>query len=182
MTPANYITLTRMLCAPIVFGLVYADASWPGFILYVLGLATDAVDGRLARATGSTTPFGRAMDSTADKALVAAAMLGLLVIGELPAWLAFLFVLREFMIFGLRNIRTPDGFPIAEISDRLGRVRFFVLHAGLVLLLVPSSPGQVQFVGLATVTLATIMAYIGFGYYVHRDRAALYANMKGAKK
>jgi len=170
-----------MLCAPFVFALGSVNAWSLAVAVYVLGLITDALDGRIARATQSTTSFGRAMDSAADKALVVGAMLALVMRSKLSVWLVFLFVLREFAVFGLRAIRTVDGTTVAEISDRLGRVRFFVLHVGLVALLAPIS-GPWHMVGTAAVITSTVLAYTSVAYYVNRDRVSLYATMRRVAK
>ena len=177
MTLANRLTLGRFLCAPVVFVSGWNMLWVICLAAYVLGLATDAADGRLARMTNTTTAFGRAMDSAADKVLVAAAMLGLTAAGKLSAWLPFLFIVREFSIFGLRSIRMKNGMTVAEISDRLGRFRFLILHAGILALLLPSHPAWATIGGIYLVALATFIAYLAFTYYVIRDWQALYSVM-----
>src|SRR5690348_9163101 len=120
MTAANALTLGRFMCAPIVFVSGW-HRSWAICLaVYAIGLISDALDGRLARATHSTTPFGRAMDSAADKTLVAAALLALTGAGRIPVWLVFLFTVREFAVFGLRAIRPRNGATVAEIADVVG--------------------------------------------------------------
>jgi phosphatidylglycerophosphate synthase len=178
MTTANALTLGRFLCATIVFA-EGCHKMWAACLTaYTLGLVTDAVDGRLARATRTTTPFGRAMDSAADKTMVAAAMLALAGAARLPAWLVFLFVAREFAVFGLRAIRLPGGRTVAEIADAVGRVRFFVLHAGIAALLLPESSVLLSVGGICVVALATCLAYASLVFYIARDWPALCAAMR----
>lgn len=178
MTPANMLTLSRFVCVPVVF-----VAGWHRWWLlcvaaYGLGLVTDAIDGRMARITKTTTPFGRAMDSAADKALVAAALLSLTAAHRLSIWLPFLFVVREFAVFGLRAIRTANGSTVAEISDRLGRLRFFILHAGIIALLIHVHWPWVNTSGNGAIIGATLLAYVTLIHYIVRDWRALYATMK----
>src|ERR1700678_541154 len=116
MTVANALTLGRFMCVPVVFAAGWHRAWALCLAAYAIGLLSDFLDGRLARATHTTTPFGRAMDSAADKAMVAAAMLALTSTGRLPVWLVFLFIAREFAVFGLRAIRPRNGATVAEIA------------------------------------------------------------------
>jgi len=178
MTTANALTLGRFLCATIVFAEGWHKMWAACLAAYAVGLVTDAVDGRLARATRTTTPFGRAMVSAADKTLAAAAMLALAAAGRLPARLVFLFVAREFAVFGLRAIRLPSGAAVAEIADAIGRVRFFVLHAGIAALLLPESPFMLHFGGICVVALATFLAYASLIFYIARDWPALSAAIR----
>jgi phosphatidylglycerophosphate synthase len=178
MTTANSLTLGRFLCATIVFAEGWHKMWAACLAAYAIGLVTDAVDGRLARATSTTTPFGRAMDSAADKTLAAAAMLALASAARLPAWLVFSFIAREFAVFGLRAIRLPGGGGVAEIADAIGRARFFFLHAGIATLLLPESPHLLHFGGICVVAFATCLAYASLIFYIARDRAILRAAMR----
>lgn len=169
ITPSNLLTIARVLLTPVVF-----FASLTGFPLlamgaYGAGILSDAIDGRIARFTHTPSEFGRAFDSTADKCLVVAAMMALALHGELPIVVSFAFVLREFLVFGLRTMRTPTGARIAEINDRLGRWRFFILHSGLLLLLLPGRHGPVHLAGVAVVITAIAGAYGTLGYYLKHD-------------
>ena len=169
MTISNVLTLARILFfAPMTFLGVQAGWGWVGGV-YLSGLSTDFIDGKLARATRSTSPFGRAMDSAADKALVLGAMLGLSAQEAFPPFLVFAFALREIIVFGLRTIRQKNSLSIAQINDRLGRTRFFLTHLGLGLLLVPAWTEWNQSLGLALSVVAIAMAYITLGFYLKRD-------------
>lgn len=181
MTVSNMMTLGRFCCVPVVFICARHELWLICLAAYVVGLATDAIDGRLARLTDTATTFGRAMDSAADKALVAAVMLGLTAGGRLSIWLPFLFVAREFAVFGLRAIRTNDGSTVAEISDRFGRLRFAVLHIGIIALLLPVHRNWLADGGNDMIILATALSYIALVYYVVRDRQALSATMRKAE-
>lgn len=178
MTAANALTLGRFLCAPIVF-VAGGHKLWAICLtVYAIGLLSDLLDGRLARATHSTTPFGRAMDSAADKALVAAAMLALTAAGRLPVWLVFLFIVREFAVFGLRAIRPRNGVTVAEIADKIGRLRFCIMHVGIVAILFPVTADWLRLSGLCMVALATYLAYAGLVFYVIRDWPTLRGSMR----
>jgi CDP-diacylglycerol--glycerol-3-phosphate 3-phosphatidyltransferase len=180
MTAANILTLGRFACGPLVFASGWHRWWAICLAVYALGLATDAIDGRLARMTHTATPFGRAMDSAADKALVAAAILALGTSGRLSIWFVFLFIVREFAVFGLRAIRPPNGTTVAEISDKLGRFRFFILHIGVITLLLPTSSHWLVVSGFCTIALSTCLAYSGLVYYIVRDWPTLRITMRKA--
>ena len=178
MTVPNALTLIRLFLSPVVFLFVAFGWYWASSIIYLLGILTDALDGKLARTTQTTSAFGGAMDSTADKTLVAGGMIGLTAQGELPASFIFAFVFREFVVFGLRAIRTTDGSTVAGINDRLGRIRFFVLHLGVILLLTPSWKASLRLTGLWTIGIALILAYMALLFYIKRDFHILRATLK----
>jgi phosphatidylglycerophosphate synthase len=183
MTASNALTLVRFaLCAP-TFALSSLGLLPAALGAYLVGILTDAVDGRLARATRTTSSFGAAMDSAADKALTASAMLGLAVLGHLPPVAVFLFFLRECFVFGLRAIRPSDGRPIAEINDFIGRLRFVVLHLGVTLVLAhplmsAASAESVASLGSALTLIAVAASYISLAFYVARDFERLSRTMR----
>ena len=124
---ANTVTLARILLIP--FFLIALLSAWPSlfhssFLLYALRpwiaaavfavlAATDAVDGYLARSRGEITTFGKFIDPLADKILITAALLGLVQMNVLPAWIALVIIAREFIVSGLRMIASTEGVVIA---------------------------------------------------------------------
>jgi CDP-diacylglycerol---glycerol-3-phosphate 3-phosphatidyltransferase len=161
---------------------------WVAFGCYIVGLITDLIDGRIARRSKTTSPFGRSMDSMADKTLVSSVMIALLASDRIPetAWFGsdkifagfvLLFVCRELLMSGIRGIKTSDQTTIAEINDRWGRIRFLILHTGMLVLLFPLSPTVVQQVGTIAVGLSIAMAYGVSIYYIKRDAYAILSSM-----
>jgi phosphatidylglycerophosphate synthase len=118
------------------------------------------------------------MDSAADKTLVAAAMLALTSSGRLSVWLVFLFVVREFAVFGLRAIRPRGGATVAEIADKIGRLRFFILHVGIIALLLSEGSRWLRVSGFYVITFSTCLAYAGLVYYIVRDWPTLHSAMR----
>lgn len=83
---ANLITGTRILCS---FALLFCPAFSPLFIaLYVIAGLTDMIDGTVARMTNTASEFGAKLDTAADFALVAACLIKLIPVLELPVWLS----------------------------------------------------------------------------------------------
>lgn len=175
MTAPNLLTLIRIALVWPLYACILHDQDWMAFGIYAIGLLTDLLDGRIARATNTTSAFGRAMDSASDKTLVAAAMLGLVARQSLAPTICFAFLFRELMILGLRAIKTQENQTVGEINDRLGRIRFTVLHAGLIVLLMPA-PALHGFAIMA-VAASLVMAYLVLAYYVFNSRRLLVASM-----
>ncbi|HLP23455.1 MAG TPA: CDP-diacylglycerol--glycerol-3-phosphate 3-phosphatidyltransferase [Microbacteriaceae bacterium] len=95
----NAITVVRIVLAPVVFAatLVATDplSRWLAAILFVVVLASDAVDGYLARSRGLVTNLGALLDPIADKLVTNGTLICLSIIGELPLWVTIPIVIRE---------------------------------------------------------------------------------------
>lgn len=151
MTPANTVTVARMVFIPAFMIVLLAD--WPAWIdapalveslrpwiaAAVFGLlaATDGVDGYLARSRNEVTTFGKFLDPLADKLLVTAALIALVELDVLPAWVAFVIVAREFIISGLRMVASAEGTVIA--ASWYGKVKTVVQIIAILLFLVKDS-------------------------------------------
>ncbi len=98
----NIITIVRILFAPafIWLLLVSADtpsdpARWWAAALFVIGMATDGIDGFIARRYNLVTDLGKILDPIADKVLTGGALIGLSLTGELPWWVTIVILVRE---------------------------------------------------------------------------------------
>ena len=97
----NAITIVRILCAPVFLWLLLADggtdgpARWWAGALFVVAIATDGIDGHIARKYGIVTDLGKLLDPIADKALTGCAFVGLSILAELPWWVTVVVLVRE---------------------------------------------------------------------------------------
>lgn len=97
----NAITIVRIFCAPIFLWMLLADAGadgplrWWAGVLFIVAIATDGIDGYLARRYEIVTDLGKLLDPIADKALTGCAFVGLSILGELPWWVTVLVLVRE---------------------------------------------------------------------------------------
>ena len=125
---ANLITLARILVAPLVIWLLLVDAGQWGVWrilaagLFILAIATDGVDGALARRRNLVTPSGVLLDPVADKALTGAAFIGLALVGELPWWVVAIVLGREVAVTILRLIVLRDRVIPASRGGKLKTV------------------------------------------------------------
>ncbi len=99
----------RVVLAPVVMALLLGGSQTAAAILFVIGAATDWFDGRLARRWGVATKWGAFLDTTADKLLVATALIGLVAVDRVSPWVALIIIGREFTILGLRVAVVAEG-------------------------------------------------------------------------
>lgn len=114
MNLANKITISRIILIPILMAFLLSPGSltWLGIkfqwgvvtagIIFILAALTDTLDGYLARSRGEVTVLGQILDPLADKLLVSAALISLVSLGSLSAWIAVIIIGREFAVTGLR--------------------------------------------------------------------------------
>ena len=86
---------------------------WICLAIFVAASVTDWVDGHLARKYNLITNFGKFMDPLADKLLVCSAMICMIELDKLPAWVVIIIIGREFIISGFRLIAAENGIVIA---------------------------------------------------------------------
>lgn len=104
----NALTVLRILMVPLFLVLLLADGGndvtlrWWALVVFLVAMFTDFVDGYLARRNNLITNFGKIADPIADKSLMAAALIGLAIIVELPWWVPVIILVREFGITVLR--------------------------------------------------------------------------------
>ena len=91
-------------------------------IIFIIGAITDKLDGYIARSRNQITTFGKFLDPIADKVLVITAMIILVDIGKLPAWIPTIVVLREFIVSGYRLVAIEKGGKVIAASF-LGKLK-----------------------------------------------------------
>jgi CDP-diacylglycerol---glycerol-3-phosphate 3-phosphatidyltransferase len=121
---ADQLTVARIAAAPFVIALYvwhfHAHAYWATG-LFIAAMATDQVDGWLARRQGRTTPLGSLLDPVADKVLVLATMIVLVGLDVVPGWMVAAIVARELLISGLRLAAVERGI-VLQARD-LGKLK-----------------------------------------------------------
>jgi CDP-diacylglycerol---glycerol-3-phosphate 3-phosphatidyltransferase len=108
----NSITFFRVVLVPVLMTFLLVDVKYGdvfALVVFVLAAASDSLDGYLARRFRQTTALGAFLDPLADKLLVAAALLSLIELRELSAWVAMVVIAREFAVTGLRMVAAVQG-------------------------------------------------------------------------
>lgn len=113
------ITLSRIILIPF-FILTAPDRPFLGALIFGVASVTDFLDGYLARKTGQITKFGIILDPIADKFLVISALILLVDMARLSAWIAITIIVREFLVTGLRVVALSKDIVIpAEMGGKL---------------------------------------------------------------
>lgn len=124
MTLPDQLTLARALAVPIVvvlFAWDFANHDYWATGVFIAAMATDQIDGWLARRWNQTSAFGSLLDPIADKVLVMAALAMLIAEGVAPAWMVAAILSREFLVSGLRLAAIERGVVIA--ARDLGKLK-----------------------------------------------------------
>jgi CDP-diacylglycerol--glycerol-3-phosphate 3-phosphatidyltransferase len=112
MNMPNKLTLSRIILSPVFIIFFLMDnpmARLAGFFIYCFAALTDLIDGHYARKYGVITGFGKFMDPLADKILVTSALIALVALGSVRAWMVVLIVAREFYVTGIRSLAAYRG-------------------------------------------------------------------------
>ncbi len=119
MNLPNKLTVTRVILIPFfVFALLYQGGEnqtfrWVAAAVFIVASLTDLLDGKIARKYNLVTNFGKFMDPLADKLLVCSALICLIELRQLPAWMVIIIISREFIISGFRLVASDNGIVIA---------------------------------------------------------------------
>ncbi|MBU0595400.1 CDP-diacylglycerol--glycerol-3-phosphate 3-phosphatidyltransferase [Candidatus Bipolaricaulota bacterium] len=132
-TIPNQITLSRILFVPLLMFLILFDSDITrilAMVLFFLAALSDVADGYIARSLNQTSLFGKFADPIADKLLIAGALIALLQLGEMNAWVVLVIIAREFLVTGLRILAISEGQAIG--ARFLGKAKT-ISHVALVL-------------------------------------------------
>lgn len=153
MNLANKITLARIFLVPVVmiFLLVRLNLGVIRFgggeitiseiiaaAIFILAAITDGLDGYIARKKKLVTNLGKFLDPLADKLLISAALISLVEMQRLEAWIAIVIISREFAVTGLRLVAAAEGQVIA--ASVLGKLKTIVQIIAIVVLIVNNFP------------------------------------------
>jgi CDP-diacylglycerol--glycerol-3-phosphate 3-phosphatidyltransferase len=147
MNLPNTLTILRIFFVPFLVAVLVEQnlrIEWRGEVLvpnaflalaiFLIAAATDLLDGYLARRWKQITTVGTLLDPIADKLLISAALISLVQIRRVPAWMVVLIIGREFAVSGLRSIAAAEGYTI-QASD-LGKTKMMTQVAAISMILV----------------------------------------------
>jgi len=136
----NAITMIRVAMIPVFLWFTYYESRVDSFlaaIIYAATGATDFLDGWVARRRGLVTVIGKFLDPLADKLVVMAALVMLVHLGRVAAWVVIVIMGREFIVTGLRTIAMSEGIVIAagqegkhKATFQVAGITFLLLHYG----------------------------------------------------
>lgn len=179
MNLPNKLTVLRVLLIPVFlvcfFLAYYAVWSW-GYALSLLVFAgasvTDWVDGKIARARGLVTDFGKLMDPLADKLLVMSAMISFIAVGMVHPVVVIVILAREFLVTSIRMVAASGGRVIA--ADKWGKLKTVFqmtwICYGLFLLSLPglgafeTAAMWVYYILVAIVVVLTVVSGVNYAW------------------
>ena len=173
MNLPNKLTMFRVVLIPVFIvvlmsGLIAESASrYIAVVIFCVASFTDYLDGHIARKYNLVTNFGKFMDPLADKLLVSAAMICMIELGMLPAWVVIIIISREFIITGFRLIAAEGGLVIA--ASWWGKIKTVTQMAMIILMLL----GVNNVIGTILVVLATIFTVVSGVDYIVKNISVL---------
>jgi CDP-diacylglycerol--glycerol-3-phosphate 3-phosphatidyltransferase len=153
MNLANKITLIRIFLVPVIMifllmrfdlGRIYVGqetltvSELIATLVFTLAAVTDGLDGYIARKNKIVTNLGKFLDPLADKLLITAALISLVEMQRIEAWIAIVIISREFAVTGLRLIAAAEGYVIA--ASALGKIKTIVQIVAIVSLMLKNFP------------------------------------------
>lgn len=181
MNLPNKLTLLRVILVPIfmafmVFGKDMQWAMFVGLILFAAASITDWLDGKIARAQGLITTFGKFADPLADKMLTTAAFLVFMYYGMIGPWPIFIILVREFAVSGIRLAAAADGEVIAAAFWGKFKtvMQMITIIVGILMLCIPMIPGEVTaLITNILVWISVLFTIISGVEYIFKNRKLL---------
>lgn len=153
------LTFSRIVLIPF-FILITPQSPLIGIAIFLIASATDFLDGYLARRSGQITKFGIILDPIADKFLVISALILLVDMVKLSAWVAIAIIVREFLVTALRVVALSKNIVMSAESG--GKLKTTAQMTSIVLLLLPGGLGDLDFydAGLVLMYVALVLAIV----------------------
>jgi len=179
ITIPNMLTAYRFAAAPVLLFFLYPEpsigVSLVAFFLFLTGALTDLADGYYARKHKIETVVGKLMDLVADKVLVCAALVMLIPMGKIPAWVVFIILARELVITGLRGVAASSGIVIA--ASGMGKLKSILQYTALCILIFPLGVVPIPYLhelGKAILYVSAVMTvWSGVDYFYRFQKVFL---------
>jgi CDP-diacylglycerol--glycerol-3-phosphate 3-phosphatidyltransferase len=165
VTLPNWISIGRILLIPVFMAALLGalpQGDYLALAVFAVAALTDSLDGYLARSRRSITTFGVFLDPLADKLLISAALVSLVELGRLAAWVAMVIIAREFAVTGLRMIAARQDVVIA--ASNWGKVKTIMQVLAVMALITDERVGTATTV-LVLATVA-ITIWSGLEYFI----------------
>lgn len=178
MNLPNKLTIFRIILVPIMIAIPYLGIQGnlmdiPSYLLIIDGIfiiasITDQLDGYLARKNNQVTTFGKFLDPIADKILVLSAMIILVDIGKLPAWIPVIVLFREFVVSGYRLVASTKGGDVIAASI-WGKIKTVTQMIAIILMFIDKYNFFDFFFRASSMQAAkesSVLIYMGTGEYI----------------
>jgi CDP-diacylglycerol--glycerol-3-phosphate 3-phosphatidyltransferase len=172
----NKVTLARIILIPVFIVLLLSNipyGKWLAVAVFAIMAISDSLDGYLARIMNQETKAGKFLDPLADKLVISAALISLVELRQLPAWIVIVIISREFIVSGLRTLAIADGKDLP--ASRLGKYKTFTQIVAVVFWIIKVNAAPIiNIIAWVTMILALILSvYSGFDYFINLKRRAI---------
>ena len=171
----NVLTLLRILAVPVIVVALLGetpngDALAAG--VFALAAFTDGLDGYIARRRQDVTTFGKLVDPLADKLLIVAALVSLVSLGRLAAWVAMVIIARELAVTALRAVAVEQGVVIS--ASWLGKLKTVLQVAAVFALIIwnpsPTSVDVLVYLAVAVTVVSGVDYFFGLRKRLEKER------------
>jgi CDP-diacylglycerol--glycerol-3-phosphate 3-phosphatidyltransferase len=182
----NTITLLRIGIVPFLFILLLEPGEFWSLILailFVIASITDVFDGYFARKYNLITTMGKFLDPIADKLIINTAMILMIPIGRIPAWIVAITIIRDLIVDVIRSIASSEGYYIQASS--LGKQKTLAQNIAVTALMINFSIFGVNAhnVGMVILYIALFLTiYSGFDYFIKFYKTTLQKDNLHVKK
>lgn len=175
MNLPNKLTILRVIMIPFFVLFLMMDGGtnstyrYIAAAIFIVASLTDLLDGNIARKYNLVTNFGKFMDPLADKLLVCSALICLIELGQLPAWMVIIIISREFIISGFRLVASDNGVVIAASYWGKFKTTFQMVAVVLLIFNIPA----LSMVTTAVVWIAVALTVISLVDYIAKNSKVL---------
>ena len=176
MNLPNKLTIMRVILIPFfVFFLLSpyfpAYGNYIAVAIFIVASMTDMLDGKIARKYNLVTNFGKFMDPLADKLLVCSAMICLIELDRLAAWIVIVIIAREFIISGFRLVASDNGVVIA--ASYWGKFKTTFQMLMVIVLILDIQMPFFQILGTVLTYVALILTVVSLIDYIVKNKDVL---------
>ena len=178
MNLANKLTILRVILIPVFIVVLMCDFvaapmnRYLAVVIFIVASLTDFLDGYIARSRNMVTNFGKFMDPLADKLLVSAALISMVSLGDLAAWVVIVIISREFAITGFRTLAMEANVVMA--ASWWGKIKTTTQMIMIIVLLCGLNGAVIDLVETILVWLAVFFTIVSGVDYIVKNKEVLH--------
>ena len=174
MNLPNKLTIARVIMIPLFLICLYLNIGCGKYIavgIFILASLTDLLDGKIARKYNLVTNFGKFMDPLADKLLVCSALIALVDLNRIAAWIVIIIIAREFIISGFRLVASDNGVVIA--ASYWGKFKTASQMVTVILLVLNIQNTVFTVLGTVFIYISLVLTVVSLIDYIAKNKEVL---------
>ncbi len=177
MNLANKLTTLRVVLIPVFLVILLSPFvaeplnRYVAVGIFIVASVTDFLDGYIARSRNMVTNFGKFMDPLADKLLVCSALVSMVELGDLPAWVVVIILSREFAITGFRTLAMEANIVMA--ASWWGKIKTTTQMLMIIVVLLQIQSGVMDSIETILVLLAVFFTIVSGVDYIVKNKSVL---------